>query len=198
MCEKLLIISQNGTLTFYRWGQARVSLSESYLLVVYLQLCWAHPEQDVLLNTVCRQLGPIHLRLHSFETAFVWDRIRLRPHSFETAFVWDRIRLRPHSFETAFVWDRICLRPHSFETTFLWDHIPLRPHSFETTFLGDHIHWRPHLFETTFILHLPKVKLFWFTVSHLYDLPTTSLQETWSFARLCPCKIALILNSRIR
>jgi len=71
----------------------------------------------------------------------------------------------------------IHLRPHSFETTFIWDHIHLRPHSLETTFTWDHIHFGSHSFYAT--LKWSCFDLLWIT---FYDLPFTSLRETWSFA----------------
>jgi len=148
----------------------------------------------------------------SFETTVIWDHSHLRPvnlrprshetFSFETTFIWDRIHLRPHSFETTVIWDHIHLRPQSFETTliwhhfiwdhfiwdhfmwdhFIWDHIYLRPHSFETTsfettFIWDHIHFRSHSFYA-----MLKWSCFDLLCITFYDLPFTSLRETWSFA----------------
>jgi len=113
----------------------------------------------------------------TFETTFILD-LFIWDHD-----IWDRDHLRPLSFETC-----------SFETTFIWDffiydHIHLRPRSFEITliwdfFIWDHIHLRSHWFEiTSFLCHV-KVQLFWFTVNQdFYDLPSTSLRETWSFVR---------------
>ena len=99
-----------------------------------------------------------HLRSHSFET-----------YSFETTFIWrffiwDDIHLSPHSFET-----------YLFETTFIWDHIYLSPHSYETTFIVTRIIWDTHSFETTYILRLVKVKLFSFTVNHIFMMDLSFL-----------------------
>ena len=127
-------------------------------------------------------LRPLHLRPRSFETTFIWDHVHLRPQSFETTFIWDHIHLRPQSFETTFIWDHIHLRPHSFETTFISDHIHLRPH-----FISDHIHLRPHFIWDLIHLrpHSFYAMLKWSCFDLLcitfYDLPFTSLRETWSF-----------------
>ena len=67
-------------------------------------------------------------------------------------------------------------------------------------FIWDYIHLRPHLFEITFILHHVEVKLFWFTVNHIfmiYNLPLLlgrpevlqgdySFQFLQSYALPCP------------
>jgi len=45
-----------------------------------------------------------HLRPHSFETKFIWNKIHLKQNSFETTFVWDNIRLRSHSFYVTLKW----------------------------------------------------------------------------------------------
>jgi len=88
----------------------------------------------------------------SFETTFIWN-----------FFIWDHSHLRPihlrsYSFETAFIWDFFI-----WDRTVIWDHIHLRPHSFKITSIWDHIHFRSHSFYATF-----KVKLFWFTVNHIF------------------------------
>ena len=81
--------------------------------------------------------------------------IHLRP------FIWD------HFIWDHFIWDPAHLRP-----------IHLRSHSYETTFIWEHIHLRPRLLQITFILRHVKVKLFWFTVNHIFVicLPLLSWQ----------------------
>ena len=73
-----------------------------------------------------------------------WGFTTIETNSFETIY-FRPIHLKP-----------LHLRPRSFETTFTWDF------SFETTFTWD------FSFETTLILRHGKVKLFWFTVNHIF------------------------------
>jgi len=87
--------------------------------------------------------------------------------AFESAFILDHDHLRPHSFEIT-----------AFETAFNLDHDHLRPHSFETTFIldtitWDHIYFTPRQSEAVLI----------YCESRFYDLPSTSLRETWCIAR---------------
>jgi len=108
---------------------------------------------------------------HDYWDQVIWDHIHmriflLRPHSFETTFIWDHSHLRP-----------LHLRPYLFETTFIWDHIHLRPHSFETTSIWKYIHLRSYSFHA-----MLKWSCFDLLCITFYDLPFTSLRETWSFA----------------
>jgi len=136
-------------------------------------------------------MGLFHLRPRSFETTVIWDHIHLRPQSFETTFIWDLSHLRPHWFDTT-SFETTSFETTSFgttsfettssETTFIWDHIHLRPfhlrpHSFETTFIWDYIHFRSHSFYA-----MLKWSCFDLLCITFYDLPFTSLRETWSFA----------------
>jgi len=160
----LLIVSAIFTQT--NWGNNHSFYTISNLSCEKDHICRALISSAVtwLLRPIHSR--PLHLRPRSFETCsfattFTWD-----------FFIWDDLHLRPQKIETTFI-----------EITFIWDHIHLRPQSIETTFnwdtiIWDYTHLRSHSFYAMW-----KWSCFDLLCVTFYDLPFTSLLETWSFAR---------------
>jgi len=131
-----------------------------FLLVI------THQDQKKGVNRKEIKVNNVIEWIQDYWDQFIWN------HLFET------IDLRPCSFDTPHgIWDHIHLRPRSSENTLIeticiWDRIHIK------FFIWDHIDFTTTLIETTLI-----EAVLIYCESDFYNLPSTSLRETWRFAR---------------